>query len=145
MIYVFFYFKFFFASRRRHTSCALVTGVQTCALPIYAEAFLSGWTDGHPSRFLMVRRTASAPRLIGGIGIDRRENGEVELGYWVARSYWGRGYATEAGRHMLDLARTLGIPRRTQAPSAANPASAAVPRKPALRPPGRPIQRTRPG
>src|SRR3546814_6025396 len=26
---------FFFTSRRRHTSCALVTGVQTCALPIY--------------------------------------------------------------------------------------------------------------
>src|SRR3546814_10183324 len=25
---------FFFASRRRHTRCALVTGVQTCALPI---------------------------------------------------------------------------------------------------------------
>src|SRR3546814_9941200 len=25
---------FFFTSRRRHTSCALVTGVQTCALPI---------------------------------------------------------------------------------------------------------------
>src|SRR3546814_5245049 len=28
-------FLFFFSSRRRHTSCALVTGVQTCALPIY--------------------------------------------------------------------------------------------------------------
>src|SRR3546814_12242715 len=27
---------FFFASRRRHTRCALVTGVQTCALPICA-------------------------------------------------------------------------------------------------------------
>src|SRR3546814_17450099 len=27
---------FFFSSRRRHTSCALVTGVQTCALPIFA-------------------------------------------------------------------------------------------------------------
>src|SRR3546814_6975036 len=26
---------FFFASRRRHTRCALVTGVQTCALPIF--------------------------------------------------------------------------------------------------------------
>src|SRR3546814_2874542 len=25
---------FFFSSRRRHTRCALVTGVQTCALPI---------------------------------------------------------------------------------------------------------------
>src|SRR3546814_8325390 len=30
-----FWFLFFFSSRRRHTRCALVTGVQTCALPIY--------------------------------------------------------------------------------------------------------------
>src|SRR3546814_20504736 len=29
---------FFFSSRRRHTSCALVTGVQTCALPISPRA-----------------------------------------------------------------------------------------------------------
>src|SRR3546814_3288533 len=28
------FFVFFFSSRRRHTRCALVTGVQTCALPI---------------------------------------------------------------------------------------------------------------
>src|SRR3546814_2745211 len=28
---------FFFSSRRRHTRCALVTGVQTCALPIYGS------------------------------------------------------------------------------------------------------------
>src|SRR3546814_1531992 len=38
---------FFFSSRRRHTRCALVTGVQTCALPIFAvvrlaAAFLAG-------------------------------------------------------------------------------------------------------
>src|SRR3546814_2827837 len=31
-------FHVFFSSRRRHTRCALVTGVQTCALPIYAAA-----------------------------------------------------------------------------------------------------------
>src|SRR3546814_600378 len=31
---------FFFSSIRRHTRCALVTGVQTCALPIYAKAVL---------------------------------------------------------------------------------------------------------
>src|SRR3546814_7282446 len=30
---------FFFSSRRRHTRCALVTGVQTCALPIYYRPF----------------------------------------------------------------------------------------------------------
>src|SRR3546814_4456507 len=29
---------FFFSSRRRHTRCALVTGVQTCALPIWTCA-----------------------------------------------------------------------------------------------------------
>src|SRR3546814_19082794 len=34
-----FFCFFFFSSRRRHTRCALVTGVQTCALPIY-------WTFG---------------------------------------------------------------------------------------------------
>src|SRR3546814_3163231 len=31
-----FHFSFFFSSRRRHTICALVTGVQTCALPIFS-------------------------------------------------------------------------------------------------------------
>src|SRR3546814_3164779 len=31
---------FFFSSRRRHTRCALVTGVQTCALPICAAAII---------------------------------------------------------------------------------------------------------
>src|SRR3546814_6273920 len=31
------FLMFFFSSRRRHTRCALVTGVQTCALPIYAS------------------------------------------------------------------------------------------------------------
>src|SRR3546814_12151616 len=30
-----FFSIFFFSSRRRHTRCALVTGVQTCALPIW--------------------------------------------------------------------------------------------------------------
>src|SRR3546814_9674908 len=31
---------FFFSSRRRHTRCALVTGVQTCALPIFSASNL---------------------------------------------------------------------------------------------------------
>src|SRR3546814_2915568 len=36
------YTFFFFSSRRRHTRCALVTGVQTCALPIWARQGLAG-------------------------------------------------------------------------------------------------------
>src|SRR3546814_1372887 len=34
------YLFFFFSSRRRHTRCALVTGVQTCALPIYVKKLI---------------------------------------------------------------------------------------------------------
>src|SRR3546814_10926058 len=38
---------FFFSSRRRHTRCALVTGVQTCALPILAHVdILSALPEG---------------------------------------------------------------------------------------------------
>src|SRR3546814_11517899 len=34
--------SFFFSSRRRHTRCALVTGGQTCALPIYRRVAVQG-------------------------------------------------------------------------------------------------------
>src|SRR3546814_19801739 len=37
---------FFFSSRRRHTRCALVTGVQTCALPICVSAPPPALVDG---------------------------------------------------------------------------------------------------
>src|SRR3546814_2274476 len=38
---------FFFSSRRRHTRCALVTGVQTCALPIsQAVVAAQSWRPG---------------------------------------------------------------------------------------------------
>src|SRR3546814_2776366 len=36
---------FFFSSRRRHTRCALVTGVQTCALPIWSKVRTSVAAD----------------------------------------------------------------------------------------------------
>src|SRR3546814_6975853 len=38
-------FFFFFSSRRRHTRCALVTGVQTCALPIYRKGAADALRD----------------------------------------------------------------------------------------------------
>src|SRR3546814_10118460 len=48
---------FFFSSRRRHTICALVTGVQTCALPIYFSA--SMWWNSSSS--LLVRICGTRP------------------------------------------------------------------------------------
>src|SRR3546814_3552765 len=45
------HFLFFFSSRRRHTRCALVTGVQTCALPI-SEQLYDRPRKGFTARFL---------------------------------------------------------------------------------------------
>src|SRR3546814_3347340 len=38
---------FFFSSRRRHTRCALVTGVQTCALPILKNKMIAFFEKGN--------------------------------------------------------------------------------------------------
>src|SRR3546814_1061193 len=46
---------FFFSSRRRHTMCALVTGVQTCALPISMRAL-----SGRAERLLFACLAAAA-------------------------------------------------------------------------------------
>src|SRR3546814_1214815 len=44
-------FAFFFSSRRRHTRCALVTGVQTCALPICCVEGVVDFRGGRLKRF----------------------------------------------------------------------------------------------
>src|SRR3546814_7312157 len=53
-------FCFFFARRRRHTRCALVIGVQTCALPIYA---------GRVAEIGPVREVIQAPKHPYTVGL----------------------------------------------------------------------------
>src|SRR3546814_1389252 len=68
-------FYVFFSSRRRHTRCALVTGVQTCALPILLSSVFN-------SRSIRsVYATADTPdpeHLLGridfGLGLQRRDD-----------------------------------------------------------------------
>jgi [ribosomal protein S5]-alanine N-acetyltransferase len=44
----------------------------------------------------------SDERLIGGIGLVLDpQHQHAELGYWLGAPYWGKGFATEAGREML--------------------------------------------
>src|SRR3546814_2282537 len=59
---------FLFASRRRHTRCALVTGVQTCALP----SSVAELTCDVPGRFVMVDHALSRMErgLVAHIEVD---------------------------------------------------------------------------
>lgn len=43
--------------------------------------------------------------LIGVLGMFTTAEDQVELGYWIGRPYWGRGYASEATKAALDWAR----------------------------------------
>jgi RimJ/RimL family protein N-acetyltransferase len=87
-------------------------------------------------RLLMFARTQGAPRLVGGCGLHRSDDGAVELGYWVARAHWGLGYATEAGQALMAMAHALGHRIVTANHFADNPASGRVLRKLGFRPTG---------
>jgi len=86
---------------------------------------------------LIMLHQGGATRLIGGIGLHAEENGH-ELGYWLTPDAWGLGYATEAGRAIVENARhTLRLKRLQARHYADNPASARVLRKLGFRPTGR--------
>src|SRR3546814_10359190 len=76
---------FFFSSRRRHTRCALVTGVQTCALPI-SEAqrlgrILAGLMPEEPEVLaLLALMEIQASRLAARAGADGARSEERRVG-----------------------------------------------------------------
>src|SRR3546814_5106465 len=67
-------YLFFFSIRRRHTRCALVTGVQTCALPIYGRCEIAGGEfaimAAHRNQFCAAGKKL---RRIALVGVDRSE------------------------------------------------------------------------
>src|SRR3546814_7083360 len=70
---------FFFSSRRRHTRCALVTGVQTCALPICCRAHRG--LDGGAAVLLAAGEVARQQDVerIGGLEQQLAAEGVVVL------------------------------------------------------------------
>ena len=91
-----------------------------------AEAFLAQPRDPVLPSFLLFERTDGPPRLVGSCGLGRRPSGLVEIGYWIARPHWGRGFATEASRALIDIARTLGFGQLEGSHFVDNPASGRV-------------------
>lgn len=106
-----------------------------------ARWFASQPQDPRLPHFFVTLPTSTAPaELIGCVALAEVE-GEVELGYWFARKHWGRGYATEAARAVLRLAKVLGHRAIVAGHFIDNPASGAVLRKAGFAPTGRLRQR----
>ena len=91
-----------------------------------ATAFLAAPRDPVLPSLLIFERTEAAPNLVGACGLGRRPSGAIELGYWIARSHWGRGFATEAGSALIDIARALGFAALEGSHFLDNPASGRV-------------------
>jgi RimJ/RimL family protein N-acetyltransferase len=101
-----------------------------------AQRFLSMPRDELLPNLLITERTDGPPRLVGSCSLTRKPSGLVELGYWVARSHWNRGIATEACEALLDIARILGLAHVEAAHFLDNPASGRVLEKLGFEPTG---------
>ena len=91
-----------------------------------AEAFLASPRDPVLPSLLIFKRGTGAPQLVGSCDLHRRPSGSVELGYWIAKPFWGLGYATEACTALVDIARTLGLTSLEGSHFLDNPASVRV-------------------
>jgi RimJ/RimL family protein N-acetyltransferase len=87
------------------------------------------YADGQRVSFAITERDTGT--LVGAIGLHvKSAHGRAELGYWIGKPFWGRGYATEAGRAVIQFGfEVLGLNKIHAAVFTKNPASDRVIRK----------------
>ena len=90
-----------------------------------AESWIAG-ANLEPGEETYLIALADGP-IIGGCGFDLRDGPAPEIGYWLAAKYWGKGYATEAVRALIDHAFTdLDLKALQSCVRVTNPASRRV-------------------
>ena len=76
---------------------------------------------------------ASTGEIVGSIALridrDSPEARVADIGYWIGAPYWGKGYATEAGKAIIDRARELSVKTMVLKYFAGNDASRRVSEK----------------
>ena len=100
----------------------------------YPEGAAEEWIASHPPAFVAGTRAVFAitqtqdAGLVGAIGLEiAPADQRAELGYWVGIPWWNRGYATEAGRAVLEYGfGPLGLHRIMARHFVRNPASGRV-------------------
>lgn len=91
-------------------------------LPEHALGWIETLAESEFVRGIVAWRT-----LIGACGYTLAGNGSAEIGYWIGKPYWGKGYATEAAAAIIaHCFGEAGIDRVTCGHLVDNPASARV-------------------
>ena len=107
----------------------------------YPEGAAEEWIASHDAAFqggeaitlaITLRETGE---VAGAIGLTfKLHHGRAEMGYWVGKPHWGRGYATEAGRQLARWGfEAMGLHRIVAHHMTRNPSSGAVMRKMGMR------------
>ena len=99
----------------------------------YEDGAAEAWIGTHKEHFesgqsvifaVTIRDTG---QLVGAIRITRKEHDRGEMGYWIGRPYWNRGYATEAAEAIIDFGfNEMSLNKITATHLARNPASGRV-------------------
>jgi ribosomal-protein-alanine N-acetyltransferase len=100
----------------------------------YEDGIAEQWIATHHRRFEqgtsldLAITMAPGGTLVGAIGLRfEPEHDRAELGYWIGKPYWGRGYATEAARALVQYGfDRLGLHRIYARHLTRNPASGNV-------------------
>src|SRR3546814_8571492 len=99
---------FFCSSRRRHTRCALVTGVQTCALPIWTLTY-------YGAAFLLLALVTAAAqifdtRLVDGVNVwVKPTKFFVSVGVFSLTAAWFFGYVRQERRRSRPMRAVVAL------------------------------------
>jgi RimJ/RimL family protein N-acetyltransferase len=89
-----------------------------------AEGFIAAASETDDERVLVITRAAA---VLGACGIAKLDGERPEIGYWLGVPFWGKGYATEAARALIDHAfGDLGYDHLLGGARVSNPASRRV-------------------
>lgn len=100
----------------------------------YEEGMAEEWISTHESKFGKGESIHFAiilkfkKELIGAIGLNiDKSNNKAELGYWIGKNYWNKGFCTEAAKAVLDYGfEQLNLNKIKASHFAGNPASGKV-------------------
>ncbi|HEY0157238.1 MAG TPA: GNAT family protein [Thermoanaerobaculia bacterium] len=94
------------AAAVQQLASAYEVALNTASIPHpYPDGAAEGWIAMLPEQFekgeLHNFAMVFGEHLIGSIGLMMKGDGIAEIGYWVGVPFWGRGYASEAGRELV--------------------------------------------